>query len=81
MNGYRIMGTQSLTMELTTTLLTVQPSLVLVVDNVAWNTPSSSFGKRCTRTVNSRERPPTPFTTYLLVSMITATALVNVVGL
>lgn len=81
MNGYRIMGTRSLTMEPTTTLHMVQPSLVLVADNVAWSIPLSSSGKRCTRTVNSREWPPTPFTTYLSVSMITATALVNVVGL
>jgi len=81
MNGYRIMGTRSWTMDPTTTLLTVQPSLVLVADNAAWNTLSSSFAKRWMRIVNLCEWPPKPFTTCLSVSMITATALVNVVNL
>lgn len=40
-------------MEPITTLLTVQPSLVLVADNAAWNTLSISFVKRWTRNVNS----------------------------
>jgi hypothetical protein len=59
-NGYRITRTRPWTMEPTTTLLTVQPSLVLVADNAAWSTHSSSFVKRWMRTATSCKWPSTP---------------------
>jgi hypothetical protein len=64
MNGYRITCSRSWTMGPATTLLTVQPLLVPVADNAAWNTLSSSFVKRWMRTVSSCNGLP-PSSLYL----------------